>query len=1247
MKKSRIPFFHRAISGLLAAIVFCSTALPVQASIFFFDSTPPLTPENAVTVSIEKPTDGGTYLCEPTLVSLDGNESIKASTALTQAYAPLTVKENIINNSISVQDLTIEGGVLADTGKNYSGEFKSEAHWIVIINSRYQEGVFTRLASTASAGDVIRLVYTTNDGEDIGYNNEMMQVNKDSLLKLIAGVSEEDLKQPTVKTAYEKALAVGKHSAATKTEVQQATDQLNAALHPTVPATDIQVTPEQLQLQLGDSAKLTAKALPENTTDTISFRSENTGIATVDKDGTVTAVSLGNATITVSAGSISRSVPVSVTAPDAQSISLDQQSVSLTEGESVTLKATVTPVEAASNLKWESNNPEVATVSSNGLVVAQSAGTATITASANGKQASCTVTVHADLSEDVKVVFTHSDGRQEELTDNVLTLTMLDEGSFSLKNYSGSYTPYWEATDENGKIRVSSKGEFCPRGLTDGITVSAYTRSPSLYEDAELIERFTLQVETAHIEEMRVFTGDTMLTMTQPFIASGSTYYPVSVSVRRTGNSFFESIPDYAFYLTIEDPDTGDASSYSNDFCVNSGEQAIFTVHLIDNSFSSQFWASGDYSPVTGLNIQMPETWEISGWNGLGNQYSGLQPNLTSGCVVETIPATATNTELKWESLTPKVAEYQATFSNGIVPKKAGVATFRITSMDNPEISQEFSINLIYSKPVTNVTLSEANITIEKGSSLEIPYLFSPQDATEQRFNYEISQDNIIQIQETVSQDSSSVYAPVITSHSLYVKNLGTVTVTATPFNQTGGASPITFTVKVVERKIEQDSPAIEEMPSYAKHGLSLLISDQVTRNQYGDEWTIFPLLRSGVSPSETEKADYYKSVCEQVSDPSLKPTYISRIVLTLLAMGKDPTNVNGINLIELLYSNEKLQNYSSNMAIWTLIALDANDYAIPDNAIWSRDSLIKLILTYQKQDGGFGLSSENITSVDMTAMAMQSLAPYTYRTDVKNAIAKAEQYLQERLTINAGFVEGGSENSCTAAQVLIALTALGIDPLDEDNGYTRGDKNLLTNLYSFKTESGFKTYQNSSDEALSVMLMSTQQVTMALESYQRFLNGEPSLYKVTDPYTGDNTGDGGDTDNGGNTGNGSNNGNGGSTNNGGNNDQWWLVYPQTPPPAFSGSVQHSTTVITVTPTPSATPSPTAVPEEAQGSETAPAETAQSEFLPIEDEPVVDAIAESATSDTESNRSPVIYFVGAGVVIVICGAAWFVWKKKH
>ena len=176
----------------------------------------------------------------------------------------------------------------------------------------------------------------------------------------------------------------------------------------------IDLNKTSLAFVIGENDTLTATVYPSNATNkNVSWASDNTGVATVDSNGKVTALAAGTATITATAADgsgISASCKVTVTNPviKVTKIKLDKSELSLVVGEYRNVSAEVTPENATNrNITWSSNNTGVATVDSNGKVTAVSAGTATITATAadgSGISASCQVTVTNPVTdEEIKV----------------------------------------------------------------------------------------------------------------------------------------------------------------------------------------------------------------------------------------------------------------------------------------------------------------------------------------------------------------------------------------------------------------------------------------------------------------------------------------------------------------------------------------------------------------------------------------------------------------------------------------------------------------------------------------------------------------------------------------------------------------------------------------------------------------------------------------------------------------------------
>ena len=268
------------------------------------------------------------------------------------------------------------------------------------------------------------------------------------------------------------------------------------------------------------------------------------------------------------------------------------------------------------------------------------------------------------------------------------------------------------------------------------------------------------------------------------------------------------------------------------------------------------------------------------------------------------------------------------------------------------------------------------------------------------------------------------------------------------------------------------------------------------TVNSTGGEWMVIGLARSG----RTVPAGYYDNVVKFVRENAdknerldrNKVTDNARVILALTAIGKDVTNVGGHNLLKGLDNMAYVQTQGINGPIFTLIALDSHNY--PTMGDVTREKLIQVILDAQLPDGGWNLSGEN-ADPDMTAMAIQALAPY-YKTNetVKAAVDKALDVLSGLQQGDGGFGSWGTINSESCAQVIVALTALGIDPT-ADSRFVKNDLTVLDALASFYvTGGGFKHVADKGRDG-----MATEQGYYALAAYYRFVNAQTRLYDMTD----------------------------------------------------------------------------------------------------------------------------------------------------
>ena len=169
----------------------------------------------------------------------------------------------------------------------------------------------------------------------------------------------------------------------------------------TVGVSSVTVTPSRIEIIEGGSAVLSASVSPEAASDrAVAWSSSDRSVAIVDKTGTVHGLRPGTATVTATAEGKSGTCAVTVKAKavNVTEVTLDRTELTLTEGETETLTATVKP-DNADNRKvtWSSDKTDVATVDGAGRVTAVKAGEAvvTVTTEDGGKTATCKVTVKA------------------------------------------------------------------------------------------------------------------------------------------------------------------------------------------------------------------------------------------------------------------------------------------------------------------------------------------------------------------------------------------------------------------------------------------------------------------------------------------------------------------------------------------------------------------------------------------------------------------------------------------------------------------------------------------------------------------------------------------------------------------------------------------------------------------------------------------------------------------------------------
>lgn len=304
--------------------------------------------------------------------------------------------------------------------------------------------------------------------------------------------------------------------------------------------------------------------------------------------------------------------------------------------------------------------------------------------------------------------------------------------------------------------------------------------------------------------------------------------------------------------------------------------------------------------------------------------------------------------------------------------------------------------------------------------------------------------------------------------------------------------------------------PGFDEAYAGAKAYIQSAVSAPVVSYLFG-EWAVLGQARAKVPLSEAYIAAYYEKVVAYVkanigSDgilraPDDKNTPVitdnERIALALTAIGKDPANVGGKNLLTALQDKDIMQvtdtsNTDINGLVMGLLALNSRNYT--SDTSW----LVQAVLAQQNEDGSWRASADTkpVGDVDMTAMALQALAPY-YKDGGNETVNTA---VERALNWLSGKYRSGYDSSESCAQVVIALSALNLDA-NTDARFTKTVEgktlSVLGNLLQYRVaeNGGFK--HQFADKAVNEM--ATEQALCAMAAYARFTEKANALYDMTD----------------------------------------------------------------------------------------------------------------------------------------------------
>lgn len=286
------------------------------------------------------------------------------------------------------------------------------------------------------------------------------------------------------------------------------------------------------------------------------------------------------------------------------------------------------------------------------------------------------------------------------------------------------------------------------------------------------------------------------------------------------------------------------------------------------------------------------------------------------------------------------------------------------------------------------------------------------------------------------------------------------LTLSVTALAETLAYSAIASSIAAAEKTqlgVAQDAPLLTEELLPAGSSVS--------------DWTALAMARAEVADDYAGyltrlQAYVERQYAENGCLHEVKATEYHRIALTAAALGGDPTSFGTkpdgtpIDLVAEGTYNWQGENdlgaQGLNGWIFALLTVDAVNADIPADARYSRQDMLDAIVSAQLPEGGFSLGGGEM-DVDITAMALQALAPY--QAELPEVIDAALNTLSSAQLPTGGFESWGAQSSESCAQVLLALCELNIDP-ETDARFQKASGNVVTALLSFCTADGGIAHQ-------------------------------------------------------------------------------------------------------------------------------------------------------------------------------------------
>ena len=443
------------------------------------------------------------------------------------------------------------------------------------------------------------------------------------------------------------------------------------------PVASITLSSTTVQLKATETAQLTATIAPADASDkSLTWTSSNTAVATVDANGNITAVAVGEADIKAianDASGVSATCKVTVVPTPVESVSVTASgSTTLKAGQTVQLNSTVLPETASDKtVVWTSSNTAVAIVNNAGLVTAVAVGNASITATAGDKSSSVEIVVEKTLVESIEISANSNSifvGETMDLTATILPATATEKNIEWTLSESG-IVAIKESNNNTAKI------EALTPGVVNIIATSRDGASSSYMVEVlpNLATSISIDKKTAKL--------------------------PVGESAQLTATVLPDNTTNKQVVWISNNSDVATVSENGLVQAVKPGSCEI-TVSTCDGSDLSAICLVTVVQPVTAIS--------------LSEHALSLHPKETFTLVATIEPIDATDKSVQWDSSNPTIAEVN---DNGVITTNQsdleGETTISVTTLDGSNLTDECIVTVKKNDSgIETITMNDVNITV-------------------------------------------------------------------------------------------------------------------------------------------------------------------------------------------------------------------------------------------------------------------------------------------------------------------------------------------------------------------------------------------------------------------------------------------------------------------------------------------------------------------------------------------------------